>query len=239
MEVDINDLYSIRWGINARNYAHSLNVLSKLLDKKESVPVVAPVPVTPTPVGKKYKIALIVGHNARQQGAGSLAPLSKSEFILNNLVVDEMIKNAPPHIEYRKFQRIYTGSYSSEIATVYTLVNNWKPDFCIELHFNAFAGADYTTMLHASTSVKSKLAAQAMQDVFVKELGFNNKGLIARSKGERGGESLYAARAPIVMSEPFFGDNPNHCKKIADLGASGLAAIYQRSIDAVIKDVLS
>lgn len=236
--VDIDDLFGIRWGITTgtpTSIDYALSVVNRLISGTPSVvpkeeEIQVPVVVAPTPTGPRRKVALIVGHNASNKGAFARSPIGKFEFDYNNEVADELVKNPPAGIEFRRFNRVYsTSGYTSEINTVYAQVNTWNPVFSIELHFNGGGNGDYITMLHANTSVTSRDLAQTFQNVFVEELGFRNFGLMPRTRSQRGGESLFAARGPIVLTEPFFGDNQTHVNKVHSLGIKGMAAIYAKA----------
>lgn len=176
------------------------------------------------------RIALIVGHNPRAQGAWlKHGTIRESEYVFNGKVA-EIVAGEFDGGQVRVFRRKSLGSYSKEIADVYRRVNAWSPDFSQELHFNA-GGGDYVSMFIAgSASEASERIAGITHDVFRKGLGLPGRGVLRRTKGQRGGASLYGARGPIVLTEPFFGDDENHCKIVSRLGHQGIARLYLQAI---------
>jgi N-acetylmuramoyl-L-alanine amidase len=243
-EVDLDDLFTIRWGTTKatpESLKTALDVVNAIISGSNSAPSTQPIPPVLIPtISGITKVALVVGHNSKATGACAKAPINKCEFAYNNEIVDAMIKSAPTGIEYKKFNRVAGSSYSSEIDKVYAEVNTWNPVFVVELHFNGSNGqVNYTTTLHAVSSTSSKKCAQIVQDVFVKELGFKDSGLMPVSKTGRGGRSLYAAKAPSVLTEPFFGDNESAVKKVAEIGIGGMASIYNKAVSAVVASLKS
>lgn len=238
--VDRDDLYGIRWGINSRTESgieFAKTVVNKLLGS-------IPTPSNPTPIDNppvispnNIKVAIVVGHNSKNKGACAKAPLSECEFDFNNKVADELVKNPPSGVICKRFNRIYTGSYSSEIDRVYSEVNKWNPVLVLELHFNA-GGGKYSTMVVAKTSNTSIEFGKIMQSEVVSKLGVDNASLIlADRNNSRGGRSVFAAKAPVILTEPFFGDNIDHCNKIKQIGHSGLANIYKSGIDKILNKI--
>ena len=237
-EVDLDDLFTMRWGVTTGTPASlkaALDVLNVIISgSNTSSPEPTPPVLIPEIVGTN-KVALVVGHNTKSTGACAKAPINKCEFAYNNEIVDAMIKSTPSGIAYKKFNRVAGSSYSREIDKVYAEVNAWNPVFVVELHFNGSNGqVNYTTMLHSVSSASSKKCAQIFQDVFVKELGFKDSGLMPVSKTGRGGRSLYAANAPSVLTEPFFGDNESAVKKVAEIGITGMVDIYNKAVSEVL-----
>lgn len=190
----------------------------------------------PVSFGPNIKVALVVGHNkdGNQGAALKYGDIRESEFVFNGKVANALMKRGVPGVEFRKFNRIYRGKnqYSKEVAEVYRKVNAWDPHFSVELHFNGYNGKSaYTCMLVAQTaSDESVVLAKIFQETFVNTLNTTDKGVVRRTRGERGGKSLYGARGPIVLTEPFFGDVPSHCAKVSKLGHEGIAEIYAKAI---------
>lgn len=181
------------------------------------------------------RVALVVGHNSSAPGAWVTGGgLNESEFAFNNRVVDEILHAGIPGVLLKRFNRYPNPSgYTKEIRTVYGAVNDWQPDLVVELHFNG-GGGNYSFMLAAENSPVGQKAAAAMQRVFHEKIGFVDKGVHARTRGERGGESLYSSKAPCVLTEPFFGDYGPHAVAIAKLGYAGLADVYRAAIIAAL-----
>ena len=154
------------------------------------------------------KIAIIVGHNERSQGAQSIEPINRSEFDFNSELAEIMLAKACEfNVELKIFNREYQGSYTNEIIKVYGKVNDWNADYSTELHFNSavftVAGSEVLT----SGSAKSIKFAELTQAELVKlfdRKGKTDRGVKIRKKGSRGYQSLISGRAPAIIVEPFF-----------------------------------
>lgn len=183
------------------------------------------------------RVALIVGHNSVAKGAYADAPVSRFEYDFNAAVASEMLPLAPGRgIECRRFLRAASGGYNAEIDRVYRDVNAWGPDLAVEMHFNG-GGGDYATMLHAAGSAKGAAAAEVMLREFSTRLGVRAWGLMPRSRADRGGRSVWAASAPCVLTEPFFGDNAAHARRVADYGTEGFARLYLDAVAAALRAI--
>ena len=178
-----------------------------------------------------WRVALVVGHNARHKGAFCAGQTNQFEYDYNNEVANLVIAKGIAHVAIKRFNRVYSGSYSQEIRTCYKKVNAWDPHLIIEMHFNG-GGGNYTSQLVAAGYPKTATVGAAVQQVFVDELGFRDYGLMKRTENEDGGGSLYAGNAPTVLTEPFFGDNPDHQLKVGKLGHAGMALVYRKAIVA-------
>lgn len=160
-----------------------------------------------------------MGHNHAAPGAWLKPPISESEFVFYNKVVDIILDRGIAGVEMRKFNRVPNArGYNAEIKQVYGEVNRFKPHLVFECHFNG-GGGDYSVMLVAKGSAMSRLFGRNVQREAVSTFGFADKGVWERTKSERGGASLFGAAAPMTMIEPFFGDNLSHARSVADRGA--------------------
>jgi N-acetylmuramoyl-L-alanine amidase len=178
---------------------------------------------------RPFRVALVVGHNSRQKGADSID--GNSEFDFNNAVADILCKEASTSLQYRRFNRAYSGAYTREIDTVYSQVAAWKPDLILELHFNAGRG-NYTTMLVAKGSTRSIPVANILNKAFASGLGVDNGGVKPVGPADRGGRGLFATKYPTILTEPFFGDNPKH----KGITPDRVAGIYRAAINQVIEN---
>ncbi|MEP0155208.1 N-acetylmuramoyl-L-alanine amidase [Pseudophaeobacter sp.] len=155
------------------------------------------------------KLAIVVGHNARAQGA--VRPdTGETEFAWNSRLAKLIEEEARlfPQIEVQTFFREYCGSYRREIATVYEKADDWGADATNELHFNSHSNEAATgTEVLSSGSASSMRYATALQNRMGDALGLKDRGVKIRRSG-RGSESLMCGRAPAVLIEPFFGSSP-------------------------------
>ena len=234
-------LYTLRWLINhpgRENKAEALKIIGSLLGESpgESVRNL-PTPAAPAPShsGPRGRVALVIGHNSRSKGAYVKGRFNQFEYDFNGELASLIQSRAWAGLELKTFRRVYSGSYTSEIATVYNKVNAWNPDFILELHFNSYKGGDYSFMLYHHASAKSKAIAQTVNDVFCAATGFkSNQKNAGRKSGQRGYVSLAKSKAPCVLTEPFFENNPTHLRKIESLGHSGVAELYLTAIRKVL-----
>lgn len=179
------------------------------------------------------KVAIVVGHNARQPGAKADPPIGEYEFPFNHKVADRMIEMAAASsLELKKFERRYTGSFSREITQAYGQVGDWGATVSVELHFNSADDPTATgTETLSSGSQMSRLLASAMQGSMVETLGLRDRGLKFPGRGERGWQNLNAAAPPAILVEPFFGSHREDRERAAAVGIDGLASMYLRGLD--------
>ena len=163
------------------------------------------------------KLAIVVGHNVRTQGARRVTD-GQSEYIWCGLLAQKMAGMAPHSV--RVFQRT---PGSGEIARVYREVAAWGAEKAVELHFNSFAQASATgtETLHDGRPDRRALAL-AVQAQMVAALGLTDRGLKKVHKGQAGFATVSAAAQPTVLVEPYFGSNAGDCNR-ADAHMAALA----------------
>lgn len=183
------------------------------------------------------KIAIVVGHNSKYQGAQAIAPIDRSEFDFNSELAQLMIAESPNYsVEVRLFFRKFQGSYTKEIQKVYAEVDLWGADYSIELHFNSAVFTAAGSEVFSSGSRKSlQFAALAQKElVFLfQRTGKTNRGVKVRRKGSRGYLSLVSGKAPAILVEPFFGSNRGDTKLMHSLGLQKLAEAYLTAMDKI------
>lgn len=176
------------------------------------------------------KIAIIVGHNPKSQGAVRVTD-GKSEFKWNSDLAARIraYADADPDTEVRIFYRQSGAGYTKQIRDVYARADAWGADVTIELHFNASAdpSASYTCTLSSGTS-GSLAICERLQAAQVKVMGLDDSGVKIRNRGGgRGWRSLWTGDAPAALIEPYFGSNSRDCI-VADKRKEDLArAIYE------------
>ena len=162
------------------------------------------------------KIAIVVGHNARAQGAVRVTD-RVSEYVWNSDLAERIARLDPASV--RVFKRT---PGSGEISRVYGQVAAWGADCAVELHFNAFhdPSAHGCETLHGAAAASRDLAA-LLQRHMLGALGNRDRGLIRRTSG--GGSTAVNQRAqPVALVEPYFGSNPGECR-LADERKDALA----------------
>lgn len=162
------------------------------------------------------KLAIIVGHNKRAQGAVAVSPINQSEYVFNAQVAKIMDAEAADFgLEVGIFYRDGKLGYSGQIAKAYREADAWGADLAIELHFNGAANKSARgTVTLSSGSAKSLRFASLAQDAMVAlfgRIGKQDRGVKTRARGDRGGFSLVAGNAPAILVEPFFGSSTADC----------------------------
>ena len=171
------------------------------------------------------KIAIVIGHNAKSQGAVRVTD-GVTEFAWNSHLAELIATHAPGSIKV--FQRVSGGGYSAEIDRVYAETDKWGADCVVELHFNASgtAGVAGCETLTSGTKSSVKLAV-ALQEQMVKALKNRDRGIKPVMRTDRGGRSLWQGKAPAALIEPYFGSSREECIN-ADLNKDALAeAVYR------------
>jgi N-acetylmuramoyl-L-alanine amidase len=171
------------------------------------------------------KIAIVIGHNAKSQGAVRVTD-GVTEFAWNAHLAELIAAHAPDSTKV--FQRTSEGGYSAEIDRVYAETDKWGANCVVELHFNASgsAGVSGCETLTSGTKSSVKLAV-ALQEQMVKALKNKDRGIKPVLRTDRGGRSLWQGKAPAALIEPYFGSSRDECIN-ADLNKDALAeAVYR------------
>jgi N-acetylmuramoyl-L-alanine amidase len=171
------------------------------------------------------KIAIVIGHNARAQGAVRITD-GMPEFQWNSHLA-ELIQEIDP-ASVRVFRRMAGIGYSKQIDKVYGEVDDWCADVSIELHFNGSPDPSAEGCLTLSSGTAGSMAlAREVHQRMLAVMENEDDGIRRRDRGARGGRSLWAGAAPAIMAEPFFGGNARFCH-VADARKEELAeAIYE------------
>lgn len=160
------------------------------------------------PVGA-IKLAIVVGHNERQQGAVR-QDTGESEYSWNTRLAGFIVDLSRdfPQLAVKVFHRKYMGSYRRELKEVYGRVDAWGADYSVELHFNSHTTESATgTEVLSSGSKGSLRLCHALQDEMLDALGLKDRGTKVVRTG-RGSLSLIVGRARAALLEPFFASSP-------------------------------
>lgn len=158
------------------------------------------------------KIALIVGHNPKSQGAARVTD-GVTEYVFYKKVAEELKALDPD--QYVILYRDPAGGYSKEIDRVYAEADAQRVSGTVELHFNAAGSASATgTEVLTSGTRNSLILSNLLQDKMVVALRLKSRGVKQVTKQQRGGRSLWAGRAPAALIEPFFGSNRHDCETV-------------------------
>lgn len=163
------------------------------------------------------KLAIVVGHTLKSQGAYS-PTLAQTERLWNAELAARIKDLAPAEVAV--FLRDGHG-----VAGAYAQAKAWGAEAVVELHFNSAADrqAQGTETLYAQPG--SRRLAEALQRHLVAALGLRDRGAKPPWQG-RGEASLTALPGvPSVIVEPFFGSNPDDCAVARSRRAQLAAAI--------------
>lgn len=159
--------------------------------------------------GLKMKIALVIGHNEKTQGAYGNAGISEYEF--NQTLLFEMRdRHMLPDIhQYVFVYRNYRiKSYKKAMIDLHRRIDEWGADVSIEFHFNSFPkpSVNGNEVLYCSKGGR-KIAE--VFDEALDELPNRDRGIKKVTKKQRGGGFCCRGRSKAIIVEPFFGKNQN------------------------------
>ena len=183
----------------------------------------------PAPEPVSGRIALVVGHNPKAQGAVRVTD-GRTEYDWCGDLAAQIFALAPA-----RYTIVRRTPGSGEIGRAYAEVDRLGVNASVELHFNAAEAASATgTETLTSGSAASKRLAALVQAGMVGALGLRDRGLLVRSKSERGGASLHTGKAPAILIEPYFGSNRADCAA-ADRNFPALARAIHEACTAYLK----
>lgn len=165
------------------------------------------------------KIALIIGHNKKAQGAYSKA-LQGTEWQYYNRFV-EVLKRLEPEM-FDVYRREPDKTYGTEMRKVLKNINDSGENYplIVELHFNS-AGESSINGTEVLAYKDSKVGIPigfAFIDTICKEYKTKNRGIKAvTDENDRGGYGIMNSKEPYILIEPFFGSNEEEAKKFKDV----------------------
>ena len=184
------------------------------------------------------KLAIVVGHNSRRQGAMKLYPSpGVSEYTYYCAMADYIAKQANAWaVRGVLIQVFYRTPEPGDITRVYREVDAWGADASIELHFNSFGNPNARGCeVLSSGSAPSMKMAQAVQDALLTTIyGYGaddrfNRGV--KVPTNRGRTSVTSGKAPAILIEPFFGSSQADCE-LAD--KAGIPKIADAMLEAAV-----
>lgn len=158
------------------------------------------------------KFALVVGHTIEAPGAKAVAPINQHEYYFNKAVAEKAVLHAKTQgVECRIFLRDAGG-----LKGAYMQLNRWKPDACVELHFNAAnQKATGTCTLYGKSNPRNSSLASDVQKALCTLYSRDKKtdrGTKLLTAVDRGYANVHYAECPSVLIEPFFGDAESDAK---------------------------
>jgi len=192
------------------NHGDSPIYVGYLGDQKNAVKIL------PVKKEKKMKVAIIIGHNAIDQGAKTYN--GYTEFSWNLTMAVEFLP------ELQLFWR-EPGLYRQSVYDLAEEISLHSIDLCIELHLNAFDGktkiqrAEALYLPHDIRNIASEKMANTWEKEMISEYSLtpypvNNYSIVTKQVGadDRGYynlKSLADEGIPSVILEPAFADTPN------------------------------
>lgn len=162
----------------------------------------------------KPKIAIIVGHDEKKQGAYS-EYLKKSEYEFNSEFANNIFSQLTHYgLEVNIFKR------NKGLKDAYDRAKILGSNIFIELHFNSFSdeSANGAEVLINGDNKDEQGFAQAIIDNWCEDTLIKDRGVKKVSKGKRGYRNLTQVENDIsIIFEPFFGSNKDDCDKITRL----------------------
>lgn len=156
-------------------------------------------------VGRKphndiIRVLIIPGHSIDKPGAyNDKLGISEHDVVMD--IATKMLKK-----EKDKSLSLILTSRNS-YSKLPDELNYLRPDFIISLHLNAFnSEAQGTETLYYEKSSASELLAELTQKELLR-LGYNDRGIKAKKRSDRGGHMLINTAKPCVIVEPFFIDS--------------------------------
>lgn len=155
------------------------------------------------------RVALVVGHTAKSQGASN--PNGVTEWAFNVVLATAIRMALGDSYDCRVFHRP-TGAYKTAMAKLCKEINTWGPAIVVSLHANASpegAHFDGAEALHYPGSAKGEAFATRLSRDVAGAIGVRDRGARAQSVSWAG-EPLYimqSTKAPAVILETHFIDN--------------------------------
>jgi N-acetylmuramoyl-L-alanine amidase len=151
------------------------------------------------------KIAILVGHNFKAQGATFTDNKTLTEYLYNGQVAYNIRADLIPNHTIEVFTR------SEGVKKAGKVMKEWGADLCIELHCNSFegnaTGCEALTFCN-DTTPETSIYANKFCSMLCKEFGRKNRGVKILSKGDRGYRNLKAYHEAGIphkfIAEPFF-----------------------------------
>jgi len=149
------------------------------------------------------KVALVIGHKSSSGGARGQD--GTTEYTYNRELV---YKVASFLLEHTSVSTKIV--YRTEYKDLPDQINKDSPDLIVSFHCNAYNGmVSGTEVLYYNKSSKGQHIASVLQVAMLGALGLRDRGIKGKGAEDRGGYLLRYTKAPCVLLESFFIDNPS------------------------------
>jgi len=163
------------------------------------------------------KVAIVIGHDERRQGAYS-PTLSLHEWQWCSVLARQLDTELGLRgMQSRIFVREPGGKYSEQMAQLCGKINDWQAELVVALHFNS-SNEDWAggCALHWPSSEGGRAAAVALSAAASIAIGNRDRGAIAQDRSWGTGRPplwlLRLTKARAVILEPFFGSNESDAR---------------------------
>lgn len=155
-------------------------------------------------------ICLVIGHSSGAQGAAN-PETGLTEWVYNSALANEIMRLFLPFHDEVDCRLIHRGAeYKSgtELAQAIDAINDHEPHLTVALHCNAWnqKRAGHAVIHHPSGKAGAELAPIFMAHIAT---ALGNRDRRIRRRKNLG--LLNKTRAPALILEPFFIDNPKDC----------------------------
>ena len=180
------------------------------------------------------KVALVVGHRKKSQGAWGNA--GWSEYRFNSKLAKKIKKTlSSDDIAVKIFYRDDEwGGYGEKMKRLHKRIDEWGSDYSISMHFNAASSVMVAGHEVLYCSKRGKKAAEILNREFAKALGSADRGIKRRGRGDRGGGFLCRGRSACILAEPFFAAHQDRYMPGTD-GWEALAGAYVSAIEKIVE----
>lgn len=158
----------------------------------------------------RYKVALVIGHNAVKQGA--VNTLGETEWVFNQRVAVAVNSRASFRVE--RFLRPPNVSYGQQVRSVIKQLENYKPDLVVCMHFNGGNASGTEALIYdINGNQNSYRFADILTDVMNEEYGLverHSDGVLEISGKHNGTymlKKLHEAGYAASIIEPAFNSN--------------------------------
>lgn len=163
------------------------------------------------------KLALIIGHNKRSEGAYS--QIVGSEYGYWKRIAEKIKTEIPALVDV--YERKPNKFYVPEMEEVLKELNKNDYKFCIELHFNSSTNSQANgceCLVYYKNNKAKELATNFMarlQNIFGSKIRGNHGIIEIQDSKTRGGYGICNSKDTYILVEPFFGSNPDESLKFS------------------------
>ena len=159
------------------------------------------------------KIALVIGHDEKNQGAYGSEGISEYKFNDELIFFLDLVG-----IEYSIFYRNpKIIGYSAQMRDLHSRIDEWGAEISIEFHFNSFSNQSVHGHETLYCSKGGQHIAELLNDSLDRHLPTSNRGIKKVTKKDRGGGFCCRGKSFAIIIEPFFGSNQHRFIEGGDL----------------------